>query len=103
MTIDYKHRVQNNTKPTGNPHRQHLSSNPKIDPLKWMQITALVISSAVFLIYFRNTEEKQTSAFLTAKTLTSPENKQEIEPISEPERPKFDFYKLLSQKNDNRS
>ncbi|SJM92481.1 Sporulation domain-containing protein [Crenothrix polyspora] len=103
MARDYKHRAQNN-KNTNTPYKQRAQANSKIGPLKWMLITALVISFAVFLVYLRSMDNKPGAITLT-KTLTTADlakietqKKAEPEPKKEPQPPQFDFYTILPQK-----
>jgi cell division protein FtsN len=111
MARDYKHRVQNNRN-TGGQRKQRSQANSKMGPLKWMLITALVISFAVFLVYLRSMGDKP-DAMPLAKTLTTADlakaeaakkhtdevkKKVEPEPKKEPLPPQFDFYTILPQK-----
>lgn len=97
MTRDYKHRVHIN-KPTSNQYRQHAHANAKIDSMKWMQISALFISSAVFLVYLGTIKGESKPVYLPVKVATIIENAQKSEPVNDLQHPKFDFYDLLTRK-----
>ncbi|WP_394754512.1 SPOR domain-containing protein [Crenothrix sp.] len=112
MARDYKHRAQSTPKNAGNQHNKSRSkSNAKVGALKWMLITALVISFAVFLVYLRSIGDKPGAMPLT-KTLTTADlantetanraaeikKKQDIEIKKQPPAPQFDFYTILPQK-----
>jgi cell division protein FtsN len=109
MARDYKHRAQSTNKPTGNKQRSQAKS--KIGALKWMLVTALVISFAVFLVYLNSMKKQsgtgtlplsktQTTADVaktdTEKKLTK--KKLEAEASKLPQPPQFDFYTILPKK-----
>lgn len=112
MARDYKHRAQNNNKPTASQYRQRPKSGSKIGPLKWMLVTALVIAFAVFLVYLRSIGDKHPAASLATKTMTTAnlkteavkkqeedaKEKAELEAKKQPPQPQFDFYTILPKK-----
>jgi cell division protein FtsN len=115
MARDYKHRAENNNKPTDNQHRHHRPKpSPKIGSVKWILITVLVISFAVFLVYLRSMGGKPTPVAATTKTITTTADlakteaakkhadetlkKAERDAKKQPPPPRFDFYTLLPKK-----
>lgn len=115
MARDYKHRAQNSPKNTSNQHHKPRSkSSSRVGALKWMLITALVISFAVFLVYLRSMGDKQPPASLNTKKISTTadlakaestkkqvedtKKKAELEAQKQPQPPQFDFYTILPKK-----
>ncbi len=104
MSRDYKPRTQGRY---AGQRKQKSEQQASIGLLKWMLITALIISFVVFLVYVRSTGSKpinpqQISQPIPNKTgaqiaaTSKEEKKPDVKP--EPKIPQFDFYTILPEK-----
>ena len=103
MSRDYKPRPQG--KKTDH-RRQNFDQKPGVALWKWMLITAIIISFAVFLVYLWSTATKPTVPQTTqieqnkpgTGSTAAPQQEQKAEIKLEPKSPQFDFYTILPEK-----
>lgn len=103
MSRDYKPRPQGNK---AGRHRPDYDQKPGVALWKWMLITAIIISFAVFLVYLWSSASKPTAPQNTQtepnKTTTEntggPQQEQKADIKLEPKLPQFDFYTILPEK-----
>jgi cell division protein FtsN len=104
MSRDYKPRKQGRY---AGQRRKKFDQRPGIAMWKWMLITAIFISFAVFLVYLWSTGPKQTNPQQISQTIpdkagaenaeaSKEEQKTEVKPG--PKAPQFDFYTILPKK-----
>jgi cell division protein FtsN len=109
MARDYKYRAQSK-EPAYRSRKQGQHDN-NVGVLRWMLITALIISFVVFLMYLRGTGSKQatTPAVLQPVAITKPAKSasKKTEPAQQQKKneakdehlpPQFDFYTILPEK-----
>jgi cell division protein FtsN len=100
MSRDYKPRPQG--KKAGR-HRPDYDQKPGVALWKWMLITAIIISFAVFLVYLWSTASKPTAPQTAPNKTTTentggPQQEQKADIKLEPKLPQFDFYTILPEK-----
>jgi len=104
MSRDYKPRPQGRY---AGQRRQKFDRRPGIGLLRWMLITAIVISFVVFLAYLWTTGSKEINPQQISQTMpdktgaeTAATSKEEKKPEVKPgpKVPQFDFYTILPKK-----
>lgn len=104
MSRDYKPRAQGRS---AGQRRQKSDRQSKVGLWRWMLITAIIISFAVFLVYLRSTGSKQINPRPSSQATSNKpgagnaatskeEKKPEVKPG--PTVPQFDFYTILPEK-----
>ncbi len=110
MTRDYKSRVPERRaqgRAAAKRRQQFDRKSTSIGLWRWMLITAIIISFAVFLVYLRSTGSKQINPQQISQTTPNKSGaknaatpKEEVKPEAKPgpKMPQFDFYTILPEK-----
>jgi hypothetical protein len=111
MARDYKHRVQHSTNVGArrSQHRSHPQTNTKVNSWKWVLISALVITFAVFLSHLRTigTQQNAPQPLIATQTLLdTAKAKQEKQQVSDEKHNliveakkhrQYEFYDILAK------
>jgi len=104
MTRDYKPRPVKGKFAKQQRHHNN-DERSKVSVWRWMLITAIIISFAVFLVYLATSHKEATPTTLEVsanKTLTeksaTPKEEKKPEVKQTPQPPQFDFYTILPEK-----